>query len=79
MEFGQYSILVGCNGTFRNIVNDTGFGENFILDSPVVTVRTADGALLLGCKTVTHIVPVVAKWASFSGKKADYLTDCNFQ
>jgi len=45
VEFGQCSNLVGCNGTRRSVVNDTGLGENFVVDSPVVTVRTADGDL----------------------------------
>jgi len=29
----------------RSIVNDTGLEENFIVDSPIVTVQTADGDL----------------------------------
>jgi hypothetical protein len=45
MEFGQSSNLVGCNGIRRSVVNDTCLGENFVVDSPVVTVRTADGDL----------------------------------
>jgi len=45
MEFRQCSDLVGCNGTCHSIVNDTGLGENFIVDSAIVTVQTADGDL----------------------------------
>ena len=52
MEFRQCLNLVGRDGTLRSIVYDTGFGENFIVDFPAVTVRTADGDLPLGWKMV---------------------------
>jgi len=50
VEFGQCSNFVGSNRTLRSIVNDTGFRENFIVDSLTVTDQTADGDLPLSCK-----------------------------
>jgi len=50
MEFVQCSKLVGRDGALGSIVYDTGFGENFLLDFPAVTIRTADGDLPLGWK-----------------------------
>jgi len=52
MEFRPCSKLVGRDGALGSIVYDTGFGENFIVDFPAVTIRTADGDLSLGWKVV---------------------------
>jgi len=52
VEFGQCSNLVGCDGTLCSIVYDTGFEENFLVDSPALTIRTADGDLQPGWKMV---------------------------
>ena len=56
--FEQCSNLAGCNETLCSTVNDTGIGENFIVDSPIVTVRTADCDLPLGWKMVYPHYPV---------------------
>jgi len=52
VEFGQCSNLLGYNETRRSVVNDTGLRENFIVDSPIVTVRTADGDILPNWKMI---------------------------
>ena len=51
MEFRQCSKLVGRDGALGSIVY-IGFGENFLVDFPAVTIRTADGDLPLCWKMV---------------------------
>ena len=46
--YGQCSNPVGCIGTRRSVVNDTGLRENLIVDFPVVAVQTTDGT----CRSV---------------------------
>jgi len=63
VEFGQCSNLAGCNGTCRSVVNDTGPRENFVVDSPVFTVRTADGELPPNWKMINpHCTVSLQDW-----------------
>jgi len=77
VEVRQCSKLVGRDGALSSIVNDTGFGEKFLVDFPAVTIRTADGELPLE-NVIPMLTRVVAKGA-FSGRRDVSCTDCNFQ
>ena len=77
MEFRQCTKLVGRDGALGSIVYDTGFGENFLVDFPAVTTRTADGDLPLGWKIrIPMLTRVVARGASCSGRRDVSCTDC---
>jgi len=80
VEFRQCSKIVGRDGALGSIVYDTGFGENFLVDFPAVTIRTADGDLPLRWKIgIPMLTRVVARGASCSGRREVSCTDCNFQ